>query len=71
MKTDYPRIPSQIDLWADYNVRSLISGCILNIRLKEAGICDKYFCEMSEREIDRYLLLIQELSKIMMKKFNS
>lgn len=57
-----------LDLWAHNSIRDIVAGCVLNIRLHEAGICNKFICDMSDTEIERYLILLEELRRIMIKK---
>lgn len=57
-----------IDLWANNSIRDVIAGCVLNIRLYEAGICDRLICDMSDTDLERYMILLEELKRIMIKK---
>lgn len=50
--------------WAQEAVTLLIAGCVLNAELKKARICDKYLCEMSDAEVERYTVLIENLRRL-------
>lgn len=49
--------------WSIDAVENLLAGCILNIRLKRCGICNKYLFEMSNQEVEDYLTLLTTLVK--------
>jgi hypothetical protein len=59
-----------VEIWARNSIRDLISGCVLNIQLKNAGICEKYICDMTNEEIERYYDLIVKLKRVMEKARN-
>lgn len=50
--------------WAKEKVQDILFGCELNIRLKHAGLCSKYICEMDEADIARYALLVSQLLEV-------
>lgn len=65
------RQPSKADVvWAGERVKDLVSGCVLNIILKNGGVCEKYLFEMSEKEVLEYYQMIFELYDVK-KKFTS
>ena len=47
--------------WAKEKVKDVMFGCVLNLRLKQSGICKKFICEMTAPELQEYVGLISRL----------
>lgn len=62
--------PTQAQLdWASEALKDVFCGCILNMKLRRAGLCPKYFSEMtSQGDYRRYNVILEEL---LLKKFSS
>lgn len=61
MKTTQTIEPTQTDQeWAKEALRDVLFGCVLNIRLKSAGICTKYIKDMSNEELISYGKMLEE-----------
>lgn len=39
--------PAEIH-WADELLKDIFCGCVLNLKLKRAGLCPKYLCDMTQ-----------------------
>jgi hypothetical protein len=50
-----------LDEWASEKVKDILFSCILNARLKRAGLCSKYFFEMNEADLNDYCQIIIDL----------
>ena len=50
-------------LWAIESVKDMVSGCLLNIILKDKGQCEKYLYEMTEDDVKDYFKLLLKISK--------
>lgn len=64
------RFKTTDDLWAEDQLKNVIAGCILNIKLTQDGICEKYLCEMNNEDVKRYLMLIEEIREVMIQRLN-
>ena len=55
--------PSQVEIdWASEQVKDMFCGCLLNIKLRRAGLCPKYICEMnSSHDYRQYGAILAEL----------
>lgn len=60
--------PTQAQLdWANEALKDVFCSCILNMKLRRAGLCQKYFCEMTTQgEYRQYNAALEEL---LLKKF--
>ena len=47
-----------IDQWADEKIKDVVFGVLLNIKLRNAGICRKLICEMDDQQFDEYVELV-------------
>lgn len=50
--------------WAKEAVKDVFLSCVLNITLKNGGVCEKYFFEMTEKDIPEYSKLINDLFEV-------
>ena len=55
--------PTQDELdWASELLKDVFCGCILNMKLRRAGLCPKYFCEMTmQGDYRQYGTVLEEL----------
>lgn len=47
-----------IEQWADEKVKDVLFGLVLNVKLRNAGICRKLICEMDDQQFDEYVSLV-------------
>lgn len=54
--------PNQAELaWARELLKDVLCGCVLNIKLKRAGLCPKFFCEMADEDFRQYGEILEGL----------
>lgn len=66
MLPDHPNLlhqPTQAELdWASEMLKNIFCSCVLNIKLKNAGLCPTYFCEMkSPIDYRNYGAILEDL----------
>lgn len=59
----YQPTPGEI-AWARSAIKDLLTVCVLNVKLKGSGFCQKYLFEMSDLEMKVYEEQVQELRAI-------
>jgi hypothetical protein len=54
--------PNEAELtWARELLKDVLCGCILNMKLKRAGLCPKFFCEMADEDFRQYGEILEAL----------
>lgn len=52
--------PGEIEKAAE-QLKDLLCICVLNLKLKRAGLCPKYICEMSDEDYQQYGSILDDL----------
>ena len=62
-QSQLPSQPSQADLdWAREMLKDVLCGCVLNMKLKKAGLCPKFFAEMQhDEDFRQYVEILDHL----------
>lgn len=54
--------PNEAELtWVRELLKDVLCGCILNMKLKRAGLCPKFFCEMADEDFRQYGEILEAL----------